>query len=259
MGSELEFARYESYEEYGYPGSGPFLLTCEHASNRIPAPLRARGPDRVQLETHWGWDIGARTVSREIIRTTRSFGVFARYSRLVCDPNRAPDHPDLIRCAVAGEVLGFNAELTIEEVDRRLEIYHAPYHAAVDRAIGARLRLPGDVMLLAVHSFTPVFEDEVRGMDVGVLFHPFEGIARRLAQEIRAEGLLVAMNEPYSARDGLMYAATRHGSVHGTVYLELEINQRCIGNASDARRMGRALTRALQRLRYRGAMAASAR
>jgi predicted N-formylglutamate amidohydrolase len=250
------YERYESHEVYGYMGQGPFLLTCEHASNRVPSPLRSTAEDRRWLDTHWGWDIGARTVCREIIRATRSFGVFARYSRLVCDANRAPEHPHLIRCAIEGEVLSFNGDLDIDEVDRRLLGFHAPYHAAVDRALGERMRSPADVMLLSVHSFTPKFGDENRFMDVGVLFHPFESVACRLAKEIESEDLIVALNEPYSARNGLMYAATRHGSNHAMVHLELEINQKLIGTAAGARRMGRSLARALQRLKVRGAIAA---
>jgi len=243
--------RYDSHEIYGFPGQGPFLLTCEHASNRVPAPLRTNRSDRQWLQTHWGWDIGARTVSREIIRQTGSSGVFSRFSRLVCDPNRAPDNSTLIRCAVEGAVLSFNEMLTIEEVDRRLQTYHAPYHAALDRLVTQRQKQAGDAMLLSVHSFTPVFDNEERGMDIGVLFHPYEGIARRFADEIAAEGYKVALNEPYSARNGLMYAATRHGTSHNVVHLELEINQKLIGTTQGARKMGRELSRALGRLRLR--------
>jgi predicted N-formylglutamate amidohydrolase len=247
--------RYDSHEVYGFPGQGPFLLTCEHASNRVPAPLRTTASDRDWLQTHWGWDIGARMVTREIVRQTGSTGVFARFSRLVCDPNRAPNTPTLIRCAVEGAVLSFNDNLTIEEVDRRLELYHAPYHAALDRAVSLRQDQPGDMMLLSMHSFTPIFRDERRDMDVGVLFHPYEGVAHRLAREIEAEGLSVALNEPYSARNGLMYAADRHGSAHGAVYLELEVNQRNLRTTAEARKVGRALTRALARLKTRSGMA----
>jgi len=243
--------QYESHEIYGFPGEGPYLLTCEHASNRIPAPLRATPEDKEWLQTHWGWDIGIRTVTRELIRQTGSSGIFARFSRLLCDPNRAPDNPTLIRCAVEGAVLSFNDNLTIEEVDRRLQVYHAPYHAALDRAVSARQAEQGDMMLLSMHSFTPVFGDEDRGMDVGVLFHPYEGIARRLAREIADEGFVVALNEPYSARKGLMYAATRHGTSHNAIHLELEVNQKLLGSAGGARKVGRALTRALGRLRIR--------
>ena len=164
------YERFESHEIYGFSDPGPLILTCEHASKRIPAPLRTTETDREWLDTHWGWDIGARTVCREMIRQTRGVGVFARFSRLLADANRAPNHEHLIRCAVEGDVLSFNAGLTIEEVDRRLEKYHAPYHAAIDRVIGARMSQPGDAMLLAVHSFTPKLGDDDRKMDVGVLF-----------------------------------------------------------------------------------------
>ncbi len=242
---------HESHEVYGFPGKGPLLVTCEHSSRRIPAPLRTTRTDRNWLATHWGWDIGARTVCRELIRQTQSLGVFARFSRLLCDANRAPDHQHLIRCAVEGSVLSFNKRLTIEEVDRRLEKYHAPYHAAVDHAVAQRINSPGDVLLLAVHSFTPQFGEEKRTMDLGVLYDPFESVALRLQAEIAKTGLNVALNEPYSAKDGLMYAATRHGDEHGAVYLELELNQKLIGTAPDARKMGRTLATALRNIRLR--------
>ncbi len=245
------YERFDSHEIYGSTEPGPLILTCEHASKRIPAPLRTTATDRKWLDTHWGWDIGARTVCREMIRQTGGVGVFARFSRLLADANRAPSHQHLVRCAVEGEVLSFNRDLTIEEVDRRLDRYHAPFHAAIDRTVGARMRQPGDVMLLAVHSFTPQLGDDVRTMDVGVLFDPFEPVARRFRDEIAAEGFKVALNEPYSGRNGLMYAAMRHGQAHGALYLELEINQKLIGNAADARKMGSALTRAFRRLRFR--------
>ena len=246
------YEKYESHEIYGFPGPAPLLITCEHASKRVPHPLRTNAVDREWLDTHWGWDIGIRTVSREIIRQSKSIGVFARFSRLICDANRAPEHPTLVRCAVEGQVLSFNSRLTIEEVDRRLHKYHAAYHAAVDLAVAERMKHDGEVLLLAMHSFTPQLGDEKRWMDIGVLFDPFEPIARRLQKELAEEGLKVALNEPYSARDGLMYAANRHGSQHKAVYLELEINQKLISNAADAKKMGRTVAKALSRLQFRG-------
>jgi hypothetical protein len=52
-----------------------------------------------------------------------------------------------------------------------------------------------------------------------------------------------------------MYAADRHGSAHGAVYLELEVNQRNLRTTAEARKVGRALTRALARLKTRSGMA----
>ena len=246
------YERYDSHEVYGFSEPGPLVIICEHASNRIPAPLRTTAEDREWLQTHWGWDIGARTVCREMIRQTQSIGVFTRFSRLLADANRAPQHPHLIRCAVEGRVLSFNGLLTIEEVDRRLEKYHAPYHAAVDRTVAHRLGQPDGFMLLSVHSFTPQLGDDVRTMDVGVLFDPYEAVANRFRDEIAKEGLNVALNEPYSGRHGLMYSAERHGKSHGVLHLELEIKQSLISSAGDARKMGSILVRALRRLKVRG-------
>jgi len=246
------YERHDSYEVYGFSDPTPFLITCEHASNRVPSPLRTNSQDRDWLRTHWGWDIGARSVCREVIRRTRSRGVFARYSRLICDANRAPDDPTLVLCAVEGCVLSFNAQVSVEEIDRRLVQYHEPYHTAVDKMMADSMRQTGQTMLLAVHSFTPQLGDEIRTMDIGVLFHPFENIARRLAGEIEAEGYTVAYNEPYSGREGRMYAAMRHGSKHDSVFLELELNQKLIDTPAGARKVGAALSRALTRLKWRG-------
>ena len=248
---EPVYERYDSHEIYGFPGPAPLLITCEHASKRVPAPLRTTAEDREWLSTHWGWDIGIRTVSREIIRQNQSIGVFARFSRLICDANRAPEHTHLVRCAVEGRVLSFNSRLTIEEVDRRLQKYHAAYHAAVDLAVAERMKHEGEVIVLAMHSFTPQLGDEKRWMDVGVLYDPFEAIAHRLHEELKNEGLKSALNEPYSAKDGLMYAASRHGAAHGAVYLELEINQKLISTPADAIKMGAKVARALSKLKIR--------
>jgi len=88
-------------------------------------------------------------------------------------------------------------------------------------------------------------------MDVGVLFDPFEAVARRFAERIESEGFRVALNQPYSGRNGLMYSAHRHGIAHGVLHLELEINQALIGTTAGARKMGSCLTRALRSLKVR--------
>jgi predicted N-formylglutamate amidohydrolase len=86
-------------------------------------------------------------------------------------------------------------------------------------------------VLLSVHSFTPIWNGRMRAMDMGVLFDKFEPIAQRLAEELTKEGFQTALNEPYSALDGLNYAVSRHGTAHGLVYLELEMNQSLIRHA----------------------------
>lgn len=240
-----------AYETYGFPGRGPLVVTCEHASNRVPAPLRATESDRIWLSSHWGWDIGARTVARELVRISKSYGVMARFSRLVCDPNRHPSHVHFIRTRVEGTPLSFNRGLDDEEIARRIDTLHRPYHDAVDQALADRKTHQGDVLLLSVHTFTPVWNHRVRTMDVGVLYNPFDALARRLARLLRAEGFETALNQPYSAKDGLAYTAILHGELHNVVYLELEINQSLTCTPARARKVARRIGRALMQLKLR--------
>ncbi len=231
--------------------SGPLVITCEHASNRVEPPLLADLDDCRWLDSHWGWDIGAAAVSEELARLSNSVGVLADFSRLVCDPNRDPTDATWIRTEVEGSALGFNAGIDEAERIRRLRRYYDPYHHVVDSVLGERLAHSGDVLLLSVHSFTPHFGTESRSMEVGILFADYEPVARRLAAQLDQEGFVVALNEPYSGLEGLIFAANRHGREHGVIYLEIELRQDLIGTASDAIAVAGKVWRALDRLRLR--------
>ena len=47
-------------------GPSPFLLTCDHASARIPRSLGDLGVSDADRLRHIGWDIGARTMARTL-------------------------------------------------------------------------------------------------------------------------------------------------------------------------------------------------
>lgn len=216
----------EAWEQAG-PGVGPFLFTCEHASGRIPAPLTTTASDARWLASHWGIDIGARDLCMALSARLSSPTVLARFSRLLCDANRHRDHPVLIRTDINDTPLSFNSQLDTVELQRRVEQYHEPYHQAVDAALTAA---GPAVVLVSVHSFTPVWDERVRTMDIGVLFDEAQSSldAHRLHTALEDEGFFTALNEPYSGANGLMYAADRHGQGRGVRHLELELNQALI-------------------------------
>jgi predicted N-formylglutamate amidohydrolase len=204
-------------------GSG-LLLSCEHASNSIPAPLEPTEADRLWLDTHWAWDPGAPTVTRHLVERCQASAVLARFSRLVCDPNRSLDDPTWIVGNVEGHDLSFNRRVPPDERRRRLQRYYAPYHSALDVAasvVAGRDR----PFLLSIHSFTPNYLGQDREMELGILFDDHEPLAESLRQGLGEQGFRVAMNAPYSGRNGRMYSATRHGRGNGLPYLELELRQ----------------------------------
>ena len=231
---------HDAYELVGRPEAGSLAFTCEHASNRVPPPWRPRPADRRLLELHWGYDIGAARVTRHLQRACGGWAFLSRFSRLLCDPNRAPDDPTLVlsRCDEGDPAFNRAPDLAY-----RLERFHAPFHAALDATIAqARPRF-----LVSVHSFTPVFRGNARAMEAGVLFDQHDDVAARLVTTLNDAGLRTEANAPYSGKDGLIYSAQRHGTTHGVAYLEIELRQDLLASREGARKVAGQVAQALAR------------
>ena len=64
------------------------ILTCEHASNKLPAAFKSAVPADV-LETHRAYDIGAVQVFRKLVKFAKpEFYCEGKFSRLFVDLNR---------------------------------------------------------------------------------------------------------------------------------------------------------------------------
>src|SRR3569832_2119655 len=72
------------------------IFTCEHARNDVPANLsRYFLGQEATLESHRGWDPGARVVATQLATELNAplFGTLT--SRLVIEANRSQDNPQL--------------------------------------------------------------------------------------------------------------------------------------------------------------------
>lgn len=224
---------------------GPVVLLCEHAFRRLPPGVRAAPADRAPLADHWGWDPGAWALTRELSRRLDAPAIGGRWSRLWLDLNRHVADPTLVLREAGGVELSFNRDLDAAEIRHRVDTVHAPYHEAADRLVRAA-RLDGRrPLVLAVHSFTPVWDGRPRAFELGVLFDRHERAARALMRGLAAGGARVRANRPYSGRHGMMYAADRHGEHHRLVNLELEINQGLFREPGAAARWGATVADAL--------------
>jgi predicted N-formylglutamate amidohydrolase len=239
-------AKHPPYEVIGDPKlGGPFVFTCEHATRLLPE-WEAAPADLPLLEDHWGWDIGAADLTRSLASETGSCGVLSRFSRLVCDPNRDPQEPSFVVVEIDGQALSFNRGVDSAERTRRRERYFDPYHDAVDRTLRARIAAGPPVRLCSIHSFTPLYLGRARPMEIGILFDDYDEHAWRLEGALAEQGFETVLNAPYSGRDGLIYAAQRHGRACGLVYLELEVRQDLIDTPEKARATGRRIATALE-------------
>ncbi|MCP3978360.1 MAG: N-formylglutamate amidohydrolase [bacterium] len=226
--------------------TGPLLLTCEHATNRLPFRAGLSAAERETMKTHWGWDIGAWDLTRDVARRMKAGAIGARWARLLVDPNRRVDDATLVRRRAGGVELSFNRGLTPAEIERRVLRYHTPYHVEVDRLILRRVVRGVRPLLLAMHTFTPDYHGQQRKFDVGVLYEHHRGLAHRMGRALRDRGLTVHYNQPYSGMAGMMYSVDRHGKHHGLPCLELEVNQKLFARKADLPRLGRAVVAAIE-------------
>ncbi|MBK6807806.1 MAG: N-formylglutamate amidohydrolase [Sandaracinaceae bacterium] len=213
------------------------VLCCEHASERLPGRWRWSESDRRLVGTHWALDLGAADLTRELADHLGAPGVLARFSRLLCDPNRPEDSDTLFRTVAEGQPVELNAALS--DADRRLRLtdYYRPYHAALDATLGASLA----PMLFAVHSFTPMYEGQPRAMELGVLFNREPALGYALTEHLSRAGYVTHANEPWSGQEGFMYSPDAHALRHGRRALELEVRQDLCTDAAYRARLIRVL------------------
>lgn len=231
----------ESYEVVvAGDGGARVFLTCEHASEHFPRPWAWHPDDAWLRGTHWAFDLGAANLTRDLAAAWGATAVLSRFSRLLADPNRPPGHPDLFRTTAEGQAIATNAGVSDDERERRMAQLYRPYHAAIDRELDAS---EADI-LFAIHSFTPVYEGEPRHLEVGVLYDVEEALATRVRDALAADGIEVKLNEPYSGKEGLIYAADFHAAAHARRAVELEVRQDLVVDDAFRRRLVDALGRA---------------
>ena len=109
-------------------------------------------------------------------------------------------------------------------------------------------QLPGPILHLSIHSFTPELHGKKRDLDLGILFDPDRpleaGFARALQPRIL--GFDVRENEPYDGRaDGLCTAFRTRFPEEAYAGIEIEISHRLLEKLD---RVSRALIEAIRSL-----------
>ena len=159
-------------------GAGPFVIVCDHASNRIPDEYQSFGFDDDALATHIAWDAGALAVSRRLSAVLDAPLLWPDVSRLVIDCNRPVDASSLIVVESEGRPVPANRNLSEAQRAERIQRVHAPYHDAINACLKRR-HAPA---LIAIHSFTPVYLGKARPWQVGIVFDHDARLADALMQ-----------------------------------------------------------------------------
>jgi predicted N-formylglutamate amidohydrolase len=239
-------------------GTSQFFLTADHAGRGIPRRLGKLGLPESELERHIAWDVGIAGVTEKLAWALDATAVLQVYSRLVIDCNRQPEWASSIPAVSELTLIPGNKDIPPEEREARRSEIFAPYHDCIAELLDQRRAAPGRrTVLIAMHSFTPVFKGEPRNIEIGILYNRDARLANILLDLLRAEGgLTVGDNAPYAITDASDYTVPVHGEGRGLPHVEIEIRQDLIGNKPDqaawAARLARLLPLADARLRAAG-------
>ena len=139
-----------------------YAIRSYYAGNRIPQRLGKLGVAEQEFVRHIAWDVGAQGLAEEFARRFQATLVRQVYSRLVIDCNRQPDAETSIVKVSEHTLVPGNHDLSEAQIAaRRSEIFQ-PYHDAITNIIDRRLAMRQPTILLAMHSFTPVYKGEPR-------------------------------------------------------------------------------------------------
>jgi predicted N-formylglutamate amidohydrolase len=226
----------------------PYLLIADHAGRAIPARLGTLGLDDAELDRHIAWDIGALDVSEHVSRLLGAPLVYQRYSRLVIDCNRRVEAVDSI--PVISEYTNVPGNIGITEAERqvRRQEIHAPYHAAITHVLDSWQGVAP--ILVAIHSCTPRFKEQVRSMEIGSLYGDDRRFAGAVLDQLRKiVGDTAVDNQPYQVDMKNDYSVPIHAEGRGLLYVEIEIRQDLIAERAGAQKWGTILADALEAAR----------
>ncbi|MEO5976365.1 MAG: N-formylglutamate amidohydrolase [Chryseolinea sp.] len=173
------------------------IITCEHAGNTVPDAYNHlfKGADDV-LNSHRGWDPGAIETAQTISDKLQVPFFKCQATRLLVEANRS-----LFSTSLFSE---YSGALTIDEREEVLNQYYYPHRSSVEHWI-SEATMP--VLHISMHTFTPVFQNITRTVDIGLLFDPSrvnESIFCRKCNVVltdRLPDLSIKFNEPYRGID----------------------------------------------------------
>ena len=229
------------YKAAAVQGKDFIVVTCEHASNAVPAAFRKyfkSAAAKAALKTHRGYDIGALRVYRRLVSHLHpDFCSEGTFTRLLADLNRSLGNKNFFS--------EFTRDATTADKERIAALWHG-HRDPIQEFVAQVLRHPKSaaaktgktrVIHIAIHSFTPILNGETRNTEIGLLYDPKRPAERTFVQNLRSQILRafqdrtpqkprVRFNYPYTGySDGITTSLRKE---FGEKYLgiEVEINQK---------------------------------
>ena len=194
--------QYKSYSTINETSLHPLILTCEHASAKIPEGYNNLGLDEKLLDTHIARDKGCKELTIELAKRLGCSAYMANYSRLFIDFNRRQNEESLIVDNSDQIPIPGNQNLSVKEKQYRIQNYYKPYYDTIFAKINKLQSNNIKPQILSIHGFTPKLQKgEYRPWNAGVLFVKENPLSFKLLNGLKdIETLKIDANVPYDMR-----------------------------------------------------------
>ena len=212
-------------------GSSPFVLICDHASNRVPDELNQLGLPSAELARHIAWDIGAAGVTEALSEIFDAPAILCNTSRLVIDCNRQLNVHDLIPEVSDGTAIPGNAHLTETAKAQRIERFFRPYHNAIESVLMEREKRRDAPIVVSIHSMNASLAGKNRPWQIALSSFLDRSLADPLLAILRQDGdIVVGDNEPYDLDPKVDYSVPQHAISRGLQHLQVEFRNDMIAD-----------------------------
>lgn len=179
------------------------------------------------MSSHRGWDPGAYDVSKYLARHLEAPLFFQKISRLLIDVNRSVGSNELF------SEFTQNADASMK--DQLMHKYYDTFRKSVEKKLQRYIEGGDAVLHISVHSFTPVLNNVVRVVDIGILFDESRDEELKFSQwwKEKLENVLpeklIMLNCPYhGADDGFTTYLRSRFPDEQYLGIEVEINQKYV-------------------------------
>lgn len=211
----------------------PFVFACDHAGRRVPRALGDLGLASEHFERHIAYDIGIEPVARRLASAFDAPLVAQTYSRLVIDCNRPTDVAASIPTISEATPIPGNERISAAERAARIDALFKPYHDSIEGILDARASAGIPTILIALHSFTPVYNGTARPWRLGLLYDRDARLASRMLKILNDDAApYIGDKLPYAVSDETDYTLPVHGDRRGLLHAGLEIRQDQISERS---------------------------
>lgn len=213
-------------------GRSDIILVCEHASRTIPKAFGDLGLSKDVLEAHVAWDPGALAVAERLSKSLDAALIYQNYSRLIYDCNRPPEATGAMPQKSEVFDIPGNQNLSLHERYARTSKLYIPFHDEIDTLIAERKKQGRNVVVVTVHSFTPVYFGQKREVEIGILHDEDSRLADRMLAASEGTSWRVERNQPYGPQDGVTHTLCLHALPSKLENVMIEIRNDLVADAA---------------------------